>query len=249
MSFKYTPVKLFDETTREKEWGSKIGQLDWDTTKIVFTKRQLFDFLKYTGTTVDVNCFNIARLPKYAEFGKMTPIGDDSVAAALDEGDQAQHESSVVAPVRSAKSSVPEGFVPTRRVREAPGGRQTISLFGDDEEEPAPLVARVPYNQAPDPPSTEAEPPRTGGFKPTRRVRDAPGGKQSISLFGEDDEEPAPPPRAPPPQAAPQPAVAKKKGPQTTLGLGMFEEQEEDQFVPTRRVRDAPGGHDHIGFD
>lgn len=30
--------------------------LDWDTTKIVFSKRTLLEFLKYTGCTVDTNC-------------------------------------------------------------------------------------------------------------------------------------------------------------------------------------------------
>ncbi|PSS22659.1 hypothetical protein PHLCEN_2v3025 [Hermanssonia centrifuga] len=73
--------------SKEKEWAANIGEffvccvrrklylltsqcptgmMDWDNTRIVFTKRTLIEFLKYTGTTVDTNLSNIAKLPSEA---------------------------------------------------------------------------------------------------------------------------------------------------------------------------------------
>ncbi|KAG9044607.1 hypothetical protein FS837_007864 [Tulasnella sp. UAMH 9824] len=124
--------------------------------------------------------------------------------------------------------------------------------FGKFSGETAPVASTKEASAeepAPQAPSTSNA---TGGFKPTRRVRDAPGGKTSV-LFGDDEEEPAPQPARKP--AAP--AEAEVSSPKQhseprrrgggSLGLGMFEEEKpEDSFKPTRRVRDNPGGQDHL---
>ncbi|KAF7984066.1 hypothetical protein HWV62_17616 [Athelia sp. TMB] len=62
-SLTFTPSATFDPT-KEKDWQANLGMLDWDTTKIVFTKRSLLEFLKSTGTTVDPNFTNLSKLPR-----------------------------------------------------------------------------------------------------------------------------------------------------------------------------------------
>ena len=96
---RFTPTDVVD-MSKEKDWASSLGKLmscrtckathngrivsigmmDWDTTRIVFTKRTLIEFLRYamslihssrcstfairyTGTTVDTNFTNISKLP------------------------------------------------------------------------------------------------------------------------------------------------------------------------------------------
>ncbi|KAF7338509.1 hypothetical protein MVEN_02077000 [Mycena venus] len=188
--------------------------MDWDATSIVFTKRTLMEFLKYTGTTVDTNFNNIQKLPRYAKFGKIS----DGAAPA-------------VAPVASTPSSNKEGpasaspssdFKPTRRVRDPPGGART-NIFAD-EEVPDALSTAPPKAEAAatsyastavdvpvaaaavsDETEEKSEGNATGtGIKPSRRVREAPGGNSSLgSIWGDDKVE---------------------------------------EFKPTRRVRQAPGG-------
>ncbi|KAB5595655.1 hypothetical protein CTheo_893 [Ceratobasidium theobromae] len=150
--------------------------MDWDDTKIVFTKRSLIDFLKYVNVTVDTNFSQIAKLPRYAEFA--TVSGEPSSEAAVSAETSAPKAVPETAPANPANPS----WKPTRRVRTAPGGAQTFHL-GDDEPEP---VAPPPHAQAPtEPAKSEYRVVDNDGnlFKPTRRVRTAPGGHDSIGAF------------------------------------------------------------------
>ncbi|THH33004.1 hypothetical protein EUX98_g1227 [Antrodiella citrinella] len=174
--------------SKEKDWAASIGMIDWDSTSIVFTKRSLLEFLKYTGTTVDTNYNNIAKLPRYAKFGKISepdPATDATASAP---------EVSAVTTSEATTADTNVGFKPTRRVRAPPGG-ETHDLFNhhvdDDALASAPSERDVTGNPATSassaPMATEvfAEPtdqPVHTGFRPTRRVREGPGGKDS--LFG-----------------------------------------------------------------
>lgn len=188
--------------SKEKEWPSNLGMLDWDTTKIVFTKRSLIEFLKYTGTTVDTNFGNIQKLPKYAQFGKFTASENPATTIASE---------STAAPATTADAA--DVFKPTRRVRTVPGGPST-DIFGNSVDDgvlamappkTATSVATAPIHEpaaqpaaaaVPPPTATEAAPTATKhssslsnfwdaddvtAFKPTRRVRQNPGGQDHIS--------------------------------------------------------------------
>ncbi|KAG8786243.1 hypothetical protein FRC15_011814 [Serendipita sp. 397] len=158
---------------------------------------------RYTGTSVDPNFNNISKLPSafatasqliflhitsliafvssicigYATFGKME--GDASPGDTGASGGGA------------ASGTSGDNFVPTRRVREAPGGKSNISFVDESED----ALAAAPPKEGPKKSAVVAEeaqglPPPTG--VPTRRVRDPPGGKDSLkTLWGsaEDDEE------------------------------------------------------------
>ncbi|KAG9098491.1 hypothetical protein FRC06_006340 [Ceratobasidium sp. 370] len=194
ITYSYTPVAVVD--SNEKDWAYKIGLMDWDDTKIVFTKRSLIDFLKHVDVTVDTNLAQLSKLPRFAEFGKIS--GEAPAAAA-----PAEASAPKAAPVAARAPADPSdpSWVPTRRVRTAPGGTQTFS-FGDDEEvaAPPPRVAPVPA-PAPAQPAvpvqaSKPEAPADTGyrvvdndgnlFKPTRRVRDTPGGRDSVhALFSD----------------------------------------------------------------
>ncbi|KAJ7752124.1 hypothetical protein B0H16DRAFT_1547456 [Mycena metata] len=209
--------------SNERDWAANLGMLDWDATSIVFTKRSLLEFLKYTGTTVDTNFGNIQKLPRYATFGKIGNAPSASVAAEV--------PATPSLSVASAGSPSPAAdFKPTRRVRELPGGPRT-NIFGDDDvldalsaapSKSAAMEHVVSEAASPSPAAAAAAPVEasvianekdkdegnisTGGtgFKPSRRVREAPGGNSTLSsIWGSDEPE---------------------------------------EFKPTRRVRQAPGG-------
>ncbi|KAJ4488241.1 hypothetical protein J3R30DRAFT_3434511 [Lentinula aciculospora] len=207
MSSTFTRSEVID-MSKEKEWAAALGMLDWDTTSIVFTKRSLIEFLKYTGTTVDTNFGNIQKLPKWAKFGKISS-----------EMEASESTTSITSSTSSATAS--EGFKPSRRVRQTPGGGHT-DIFGSNDEGDA-------LSQAP-PKETEAELAAnpssaqdesqvdeehlginfTSHVKPSRRVRAVPGGSSSLSNFWDSNE------------------------------------QQQEEFKPTRRVRQGPGGQDNI---
>ncbi|KAI0668563.1 hypothetical protein C8Q78DRAFT_1047816 [Trametes maxima] len=192
MTSTFTPSDIIDPT-KERDWPANLGMLDWDRTGIVFTKRSLLEFLKYAGVTVDPNFTNIQKLPRYAKFGKL------SAAEASSEASEAAGQSSEAAAVAPSESSVADDFKPTRRVRDPPGGRQH-NIFGDNIDDdalagapPKPAVAvqesveeeSALRNKRTDTVAGLWDAPEDGGFKPTRRVRERPGGKDSISgLFG-----------------------------------------------------------------
>ncbi|KAF8921537.1 hypothetical protein CPB85DRAFT_1271317 [Mucidula mucida] len=210
MSTTFTPSDVFN-MTKEKEWASGLGMLDWDDVNIVFTKRSLIEFLKYTGTTVDTNFANIHKLPRYAKIGSFSPPLSDEDDAAT---------SAVTSPVVDHDS---DAFKPTRRVRTAPGGPHT-DIFGQDFQGEEDALSRAPPKHAvlaadttiPDDPKVEEEEEEeeqgiqfSSNVKPSRRVRTEPGGKSSIASLWDTD--------APP-----------------------------EEFKPTRRVREGPGGQDNL---
>ncbi|KAG8954827.1 hypothetical protein FRC03_011348 [Tulasnella sp. 419] len=202
MSSTFTPSDAID-VTKEKDWPYQLALLDWDSTKIVFTKRQLIEFLKYAGVTVDTNLTNIQKLPRYAQFGKLSagapaPSGDST--AASNPATQAAASAASARPTAPSSS----GFIPSRRVREAPGGFQHDIFGADEEEEPKSTPAAA--NRVAEEESNKVEEPRQAtsaaarrhknepslglnmfvdqsgqsAFKPTRRVRDAPGGHDQL---------------------------------------------------------------------
>ncbi|ESK88427.1 hypothetical protein Moror_14716 [Moniliophthora roreri MCA 2997] len=209
MSITFTPSNAVD-MSKEKEWASSLGMLDWDSTRIVFTKRSLIEFLKTAGVTVDTNFSNVSKLPKYATFGKFSEDVVPQITASTSNLSVSESNSDV--------------FKPTRRVREAPGGKHT-DIFGDDFQDEGDALSTAPPRDGTEPlvspplPSkasdnTVAEEEHTGfDFssrpKPSRRVRTNPGGTSTIgSLWGD---EPA-----------------------------------QEEFKPTRRVRQGPGGTDSV---
>ncbi|KAI6036658.1 hypothetical protein BKA83DRAFT_4166117 [Pisolithus microcarpus] len=182
---RFTPSRDVD-MTKEKDWPLNLGMLDWDSTKIVFTKRSLVEFLKYAGVTVDPGFTNIQKLPRYAQFGKLTAeeldicwwyettppaviettpnrrllaeeFTDDALSMAPprpslgDAGDDSVKPVSTVEGTSMLEISNLAGI----RIRATPGGSSSIAtIFSDDD--------------------TRQD------FVPTRRVRERPGGKDSI---------------------------------------------------------------------
>ncbi|KAJ1309570.1 hypothetical protein OPQ81_006343 [Rhizoctonia solani] len=154
----FTPVQIIDHS-KEKRMAAQARYYG-------LGRHQ--DLGRYVGVTVDTNFTQIAKLPRYAEFGTLS--GESSSAGAVATETSAP---SAPAPTESGSTNPGDpGWKPTRRVRTVPGGAQTFHL-GDGEEES---------------PSGRARSPRVvdsdgNAFKPTRRVRTAPGGKDSIAAF------------------------------------------------------------------
>ncbi|KAK7466906.1 hypothetical protein VKT23_003970 [Stygiomarasmius scandens] len=204
MAATFTPSDVID-MSKEKDWPANLGILDWDDTSIVFTKRSLIEFLKYTGTTVDTNFANVQKLPRYAKFGKLSftePQAD--VTTALPE---------------SMSSSDVDSFKPSRRVRTAPGGAHT-DIFGNDFQAEDDALSRAPPRDVQDPvsPATsqtndqaEEEPSGiafTSEVRPSRRVKTNSMGTSSIG--------------------------------------SLWDDASAEDFKPTRRVREGPGGQDNV---
>ncbi|KAF5358224.1 hypothetical protein D9756_001818 [Leucocoprinus leucothites] len=193
MSSSFTPSDAIDMSS-EKTWPSSLGLLDWDSTTPLNVDS------RYTGTTVDPNFTTIAKLPRYAKFGKLSAEAPDAPSA------------------QAAENTTVEGdaFRPSRRVRTAPGGGHT-NIFGYEEEEDDALASAPPKradadaHDATEKKAVGSVETQASEHKPSRRVRTHPGGKDSIgSLWDADDPE---------------------------------------EFKPTRRVREGPGGQDHLtGF-
>ncbi|SJL00165.1 uncharacterized protein ARMOST_03477 [Armillaria ostoyae] len=176
MSTSFTPSVTID-MTKEKDWPANLGMLDWDNTNIIFTKRSLIEFLKYTGTTVDTNFTNVQKLPRYATFGTFSPPLhqlDATEAAASPSASPATEQIDAFKPTRRVEtpqhpvSAAPaeeeqeygipfaSTVKPSRRVRTEPGGKSSLGSFWG--EDPAPEE-----------------------FIPTRRVRQRPGGQDNIN--------------------------------------------------------------------
>ncbi|CAK5279588.1 unnamed protein product [Mycena citricolor] len=180
----FTPTSPIN-MSNEKDWAANLGMLDWDSTNIVFTKRTLIEFLKYTGTTVDTNFANIQKLPKYAKFGKIEGTGGSSPSSTVPSGNAATT-------TISASASAAEEWKPTRRVRELPGGART-NIFADEDVEDA--LSLAPPRPGDDETETggetkdQANPLPPTGIKPSRRVREAPGGNSSLgNIWGGDED-------------------------------------------------------------
>ncbi|KAJ6546429.1 hypothetical protein DFH09DRAFT_1171026 [Mycena vulgaris] len=242
----------------ERDWAANLGMLDWDGTSIIFTKRSLMEFLKYTGTTVDTNFANIQKLPRYVKFGKIADSAIDSPAAAT-------------VASGSAAPSPSSDFKPTRRVRELPGGPRN-NIFADEDVPDALSLAPLKVESAA---TVVSSSPAVGSgsaatssteFKPTRRVRELPGGPRT-DIFADEDvpvaspkaESTAPATPSPTVEAAaaaeaktqsnvssgtgikPSRRVREAPGGNSTLG-SFWGSDEPEEFKPTRRVRQAPGG-------
>ncbi|KLO07389.1 hypothetical protein SCHPADRAFT_945328 [Schizopora paradoxa] len=186
----FTPSNAVD-TTKERDWPASLGMLDWDSTRIVFTKRKLIEFLKYVDVTVDPNFSNISKLPRYAQFMNVT-------ADEKDDGANAQET------VVEDAGAAPNSYRASRRVRTAPGGASS-DIFGLEGTEDDALSRAPPLQQssvakeeviteeAATPQVTKSDDqPAASNVRPSRRVRTAPGGKDSLSeLWGgaDNDEE------------------------------------------------------------
>ncbi|KAG0147943.1 hypothetical protein CROQUDRAFT_721995 [Cronartium quercuum f. sp. fusiforme G11] len=121
-------------STNERDWQAEIGLLPW-TTSIVFTKESLVRFLKQLEVEVDTNLTQLKKLPKFAHFGNF-PDHPSAPTSAIT-------PSSQPVSVSDGNSDSPV-FIPTRKVREQPGGgsAQIASLFGDpsaDAWQPPPI--------------------------------------------------------------------------------------------------------------
>ena len=182
-------------------------------------------------------------------------------------------------------------FKPTRRVREGPGGASQLtnmfapeepirassggvkhlvgagrgahpsaSSFGNSFDETPIAPAKANSRAAPSDDGFSNDAP---AYKPTRRVRENPGGESQMSHLWDSPSEPT----APAANRAPLPASGRGAHPSTSsLAMGGFEEERplgggangkashetmEDsfggsggatQYKPTRRVRENPGG-------
>ncbi|KAK9897826.1 hypothetical protein P389DRAFT_169843 [Cystobasidium minutum MCA 4210] len=216
----FTPVSVSDNA---RLWKGDIGLMNTSKTNVVFTIDSLIAFLKTHQIEVDSNLNEFKNLPKYASFGTMSPVQayqSSSSAPAANTAASASPVQAVVAPshnvvnpssadaedVRDSagrgdhgtlqqqhvqanataapvKTVDPDAFIPTRKVRQPPGGGTlTIgNLFGGDEA-PAQNRRVVSNGSSVLPEDT----PFAGqGFIPTRKVREPPGGKSQISaIFG-----------------------------------------------------------------
>ncbi|KAN0075225.1 hypothetical protein V8E55_011248 [Tylopilus felleus] len=175
MSSTFTPSQAVD-MSKEKDWPMHLGMLDWDNTKIVFTKRGLVEFLKYTGVTIDPGFTNIQKLPRYAQFGHMVSnLGSEETAT------EATTSTSVAQP--PAKSGVQQIFeqeLPDDALATAPPPPSTNQSDNATEVSISPTAA---LDAADHLQSTD------GSFRPTRRVRTIPGGTDSIgNIFSHETE-------------------------------------------------------------
>ncbi|KAI5449413.1 hypothetical protein NCC49_004698 [Naganishia albida] len=174
--------------------------MDWDTTHICFTKRSLLDFLKQAGVSVGTNYTEIAKLPKYATFGKFSQAATNEAVKDLVEAEIADP---------TTTSSAPHT---TRKVTQPPGGASNITISGGELVEEDALSLAPPKDSTSSGQGEEegegvtythtekaevrsvsvdmdgAERPAGSvpGFRPTRKVREAPGGKSDMGnlLFG-----------------------------------------------------------------
>jgi len=205
----FTPTHPFNMED-PKSWGSTIGMMNWDNDKIVFTKRSLLEFLKSCQLTVNTNFSEIQKLPKYATFGRFSQAATDAAVADLVDAEIADPTSDAV--VDSTKSTVPR---PSRKVVDPPGGKQSVRLFGEEYEEIDALslapprgggdgvdveverMERLKVHVEPEIEGTakveEVSEENAGrvsnpppGFRPTRKVREGPGGASTMgqTLFG-----------------------------------------------------------------
>ncbi|KAL7424189.1 hypothetical protein Q5752_001775 [Cryptotrichosporon argae] len=185
--------------------GATIGGLHWDNDKIVFSKRSLLEFMKSCQLTVDTNFSQIQKL--YATFGRFNKAATDAAVADLVDAEIADPTTDSSVP--SSKSTVPR---PTRKVIDPPGGKQSLRIFGEEYEEEDALslapprdggdgvdveverLERLKLHVEPEvdggahiedaPTDKVSNPPP--GFRPTRKVRQGPGGASSMgaAMFG-----------------------------------------------------------------
>ncbi|OWZ63464.1 hypothetical protein AYX14_00402 [Cryptococcus neoformans] len=187
-------------------WRS--GMLNWDSDKIVFSKRSLLEFLKSAGVTVNQNFSEIQKLPKYATFGKFSQAATDAAVADLVEAEIADPTTESAIP--PSKSTVPrnakednfrlfgEEYEEQDALSLAPprdGGEgvdveierlERMKVHVEQEQEGGAKIEDVKDDDKEKKDRISNPPP---GFKPTRKVTQAPGGKSSVGsiLFGGDE--------------------------------------------------------------
>ncbi|TYJ51653.1 hypothetical protein B9479_007758 [Cryptococcus floricola] len=198
----FTPIHPFDMDT-PKSWGSTIALMNWDTDKIVFSKRSLLEFLKSADVTVGQNFNEIQKLPKYATFGKFSQAATDAAVADLVDAEigDPTHASNVP----SSKATVPRGKTGVNIFPEEYEEEDALSLApprdggdGVDLEVERLEKLRIHVEKQKEGGATIEEVTKDAsgnrvsnpppGFKPTRKVTQAPGGKSSVGsiLFGDD---------------------------------------------------------------
>ncbi|KAJ9111332.1 hypothetical protein QFC20_002623 [Naganishia adeliensis] len=199
----FLPVHPFN-LEEPKTWASTAGTMDWDTTHICFTKRSLLDFLKQAGVSVGTNYTEIAKLPKYATFGKFSQ-------AATNEAVKDLVDAEIADPTTTAPHT-------TRKVTQPPNGPSNITISGGELVEEDALSMAPPKGSSGasgaegkeeagdggegvtythteraevrsvsvDLDNDERPAGSVPGFRPTRKVREAPGGKSNMGnlLFG-----------------------------------------------------------------
>ncbi|KAK2460533.1 hypothetical protein APHAL10511_007003 [Amanita phalloides] len=219
MSSVFTPTNVVD-LSKEKEWAANLGMLDWDSTCIIFSKRSLIEFLKYTGTTVDTNFNNISKLPRYAKFGMLTSLPEPGGTEVTSPESKAIGAKDQSYELGHASVSGDDATSKTNRRDQTIAGGPIYDIFGHDEGEDAlsmaPSKSGGPIREVDGFGEKEArvetletETNTSSNFKPSRRVRTQPGG-------------------------------------QSTLGNLWKSDQPIEEQKPSRRVREGPGGQDHL---
>ncbi|CED84495.1 hypothetical protein [Phaffia rhodozyma] len=229
----FTPVNTFNMDD-PRSWASEIAMMDWDTTQICFTKRNLINFLRNVGISVGTNFTEVNKLPKHATFGRLSvppastgPIPSSPSPTDM-EVDLAKPNPAAFKSEEPTEPAVGSVFAtsdmrPTRRVRDPPEGKQTFR-FGDDDEVDASVHA----------------PPRSQAVPPT----------PSHPHYTHD-------PASIKPAATPTPhSNMASAAITTTANIGSVSGSVDDPvnvgdsrggWKPTRRVRHGPGGPSSMG--
>ncbi|KAH9921049.1 uncharacterized protein B0H18DRAFT_880577, partial [Fomitopsis serialis] len=200
----FTPSSTID-MAKERDWAASLGMLDWDNTQIVFNKRSLLEFLKYAGVTVDPNFTNIQKLPRYARFGTLAEDADaeHQTAAQKEAAATAQQAGNAYRPSRRVRTAPGGGHTDifgaddSDALAGAPPRPDQVCAYTSRRVLPSKVVQgiKLPELSHIHFPLTICRPPRNTSsgvsglwdapdpqaFKPTRRVREMPGGKDSIS--------------------------------------------------------------------
>ncbi|CAH7684453.1 hypothetical protein BY996DRAFT_8214507 [Phakopsora pachyrhizi] len=207
---KFTPVSSF--SSNERDWQAEIGMLPWNTS-IVFTKESLVRFLKQVEVEVDTNMTQLKKLPKYASFGTLSD-GEATVSTV-----PSQSNTTSVAPSNVHLDSTNTAFIPTRKVREQPGGgsSQIASLLagdrGDKDDWVPPPISRPNVSKVEDSSSTRVEPSLTSDISTSNA---------NNNIDGVSD------------------GLAEQRANQVMMPDGSI-------FVPTRKVREPTGGFSTMG--
>ncbi|BEJ12425.1 hypothetical protein CspHIS471_0208850 [Cutaneotrichosporon sp. HIS471] len=223
--YTFTPVHPF-KMDEPKTWAQTIGQLNWDTDKIVFSKRSLLEFLKSCQLTVNTNLTEIQKLVEYATFGRMSQAATDEavkdlIEAEINDFDDSKASSSEAATRPSGKvvdtpggkqsfKINPEAYVETDAVSLAPaqdGGpgvdvdvnrMEHLKVHVEPEADGGATIEDIPDDRKIEAtPSDQTNPERQSNpppnFRPSRKVREGPGGKSQMgaAMFGgvEDEED------------------------------------------------------------
>jgi hypothetical protein len=243
--YTFTPIHPF-KMDEPKTWGQTIGQLNWDTDKIVFSKRSLLEFLKSCQMTVNTNFTEIQKLPKYASFGRMSQAATDEAVADLIEAEINDHEDP------KPSSSNAAATRPSRKVVDPPGGKQSYKLYGEEYEEADALSLAPPKDGGPgvdvdidrmEHLKLHVEPEADGGahiddIPDDNKIEAGPGETPIESATAEARASDAGRTSNPPPNFRPTRKVREGPGGKSQMGAAMFGgvEDEEDADAPRKRT-------------